>query len=206
MENIGPKSKGQFSFILLSVNFIFVFLILVMFLSCKNDPSQLVANTELDYVEGQVSVKTIDSVSVDFFLSFIDSLGLPVLQRNHDRYYLWIEGAVDSIYIYQTELTKIYTLFSGVMIGDYPFSDIDTTKKYIYTSYKTGEEASDLSDGISVLDSLGLILKRVIKHTREPYIIALLSAPIGKEKYWASELSTYSFIEFAELNYICHIH
>ena len=70
--------------------------------------------------------------------------------------------------------------------------------------YKTGEDASDTTQGGSLIRELGLHLKRVVVIATEPEILALLKVPVGKETFWIDKLKKYSFIKFAELNYIGH--
>ena len=39
----------------------------------------------------------------------------------------------------------------------------------------------------------------------EPEIFTLLKVPVGKETLWMDKLKIYSFIRYAELNYIGHV-
>lgn len=186
---------------ILSMTLTFVILSLIYSSGCNKNQA---VPTEQEYVSGQVAVQTTGDITVENFETFIGSLGLEILRRNHARVYFWIEIEPDSVTKHIVELSKHYPLFTSVSESEYPFSDINLTKKYLFLAYKDGEDASDTTQGGNLIRELGLHLKRVVVMATEPEIHALLKVPVGEEIFWVDKLKTYSFIKYAELNYITH--
>jgi Fervidolysin N-terminal prodomain len=179
--------------------------ILSIFLSGCKESDNPILPPKHEYVPGQIVVKFNESVSDSFFNAFIDSLGLEIYSRNYDSYFFWVETPKDSADYYASLFRNKWPLFIGVSVSTYPYEDIDSTKGYISMTYKTGLDASDISEGENYIDSLGLTLKRV---TIIPIdnIFAVILVPIGKELYWIDQLSKCTFIDYAELNYITRGH
>jgi hypothetical protein len=161
-------------------------------------------NTQ-EYVLGQVVVKTKANISLNYFLKFIDSLGIKVLSRDYDRVYLWIEVPNDSVTHFIILLSREFQLFTGVTESNYPYSDGDLGKKYLFAVYKTGQDASDIADGKIFIEKLGLKIKRVNVMPMEGEIHAVLGVPEGDEITWINKLKSYPFIKYAELNYVYRI-
>jgi hypothetical protein len=193
------KVKWSLWFLLCSV------MLMASLYGCKGRQATQPNREVLEYVPGQVVVETTAYISLDYFEFFVDSLHLSIIQRNYDRYYFWIEVDSDSVAAVIIELSKIYSLFTGVSEGEYPYSDANPMKKYLFAAYKFNEEASDTSEGKIEVERLGMFVKRIIIQPREPEIHAVLSIPVGKEIQWAEKLEGYPFIKYAEPNYIFHV-
>lgn len=192
------SSKNSKIIYLLSV------IISLLYLGCAEESIPILPN-DPEYVPGQVIVKFNESVNDSFFYAFIGSIDLQIHSRNYDSYWFWVETPKDSDLYYQSNFSQNWPLFTGVSVSEYPYEDIDTTKGYIFLGYKSGNDASDISEGKNYIESLGLTLKRVniIPITN---IRAVLLVPIGEELNWKNQLSQYSFIEYADLNYINRTH
>ncbi len=157
-----------------------------------------------EYIPGQVAVATMDTVSNDFFESFIIGLDLTLTHSNYDAVRFWIELPPDSADYFKNQLK--YPPFSAKNFLPYPFDDIDSSKIYLKVDYKYREDTSDLTEGIAILNSLGLTLKRVEIYPPNRPFHYIVYVPIGTEECWINRFKTYPFIEWAELVYIMHGH
>jgi hypothetical protein len=141
----------------LTIVLTFVILSIIYSTGCNKDQSVPTEQNKQKYVSGQLIVQTTADITIKKFETFIDSLGLEILQRNYAGVYFWIEIEPDSVTKYIVELSKRYPLFISVSETGYPFSDIDSTKKYLSMVYKTGEDASDTTQGSNLIRKLGYI-------------------------------------------------
>ncbi len=177
----------------------------VLLIGCNSEQSTKPINSLSQYTPGQVVVQTTPDISFDYFDSWVRSLHLSTLQRNHDIHYFLIEINPDSVTAGILELSRIDSLFTAVSSFDYLYSDANPTKKYLFAFYKYGKEASDTAEGKNVVVHLGMVVKRIGFQPHEPGVHALLSVPVGIEVRWVEKLQSYPFIKYAELNYFFYV-
>lgn len=192
-------SKIRTTVIFLCSLFIFAIFCLT---KCERNTTPLEVGPDPIYFPGQVAVTTMDTVSNEFFESFIIGLDLMLTHSNYDAVRFWIEVPPDSAGYFKSQLK--YPPFSAKNFLPYPYDDIDSNKIYLQVDYKYREDASDLTEGEAILDSLGLILKRVEVHPHPRPFHYTVYVPIGTEEYWIERFKSYPFIKWAEKNQIMH--
>jgi hypothetical protein len=154
---------------------------------------------EPEFVPGEVAVSTTLEITNQYFRSFIDNLGLQILQYDSARISFWIQVPSDSVSYYVSLLSSDQTFLKVGEMG--LVSPADTSQKYIYVDYNYGESKPDTIIGQQYVESLGFIPSRTIVR----YAGALISVSICAEKYWVNVFRRYTFIRYAELNYIGYI-
>ncbi len=156
------------------------------------------------YVPGEIIAVLADTVSESFFNSFVKQMKIEVLNRNYSLVEFWIEVLPDSITHTINHLLK-YDIFSGVTEKDYPYQDKDTNKKYIFMFYKYGKDASDVNEGKNAIETLKLILKRIVIRERGELTV-VFKVPVGLEDYWCQKLKNYNFVYSCNRNSISITH
>lgn len=187
----------------------FLLCILILGGCSSNSPTETIIPAprplgHMQFVPGEVVVGVDSGITHAFFASFIDSLQLGIIEWSYDVVVFWIEIPPATASKYIDELSSD-SLFSGIYETRYPFSDSMPGKEYLRGLYKYGKDASDTTQGRIAVQSLGLIIKRVEFYSMDSYRNALLSVPIGTERYWSTLLKTYPFIRYAEPNYYAYI-
>ncbi len=161
---------------------------------CKQKGTE--TEPEPEFVPGEVLVSTTLEITNRYFRSFIDNLGLQILQYDSARVTFWIQVSSDSISYYVSLLSSDQRFLKVGQLGT--VSPADTNQKYIFVDYNYGESNPDTITGQQYVESLGFAPPRTVVL----YSFASISVPIGKEIYWANTIRSYAFVRYAELNYI----
>jgi hypothetical protein len=187
--------------------FIVFFLSSIAFLtiSCDNpedpnkgtDHNRPVGNPE--YAPGQVVASFNDTTDYGFIRSFFTNIHLSPISINADSTVsVWIQVDSGNVNDYLTRLQHDSTVSWADHRG-YPLSDGDASKAYILVQFKN---TIKINYAQSLIQSInGISWKKLLISPRS----ALLEVPIGQENKWIDSLKTYTFIRYAELNYIAHL-
>jgi hypothetical protein len=151
------------------------------------------------YAAGQVAVGFVDSVNYPFIFSFINGLNLTPININADSSFsVWIQ--VDSGKV--SDLLARLQQDSAIAWADqrgYPMDDGDPQKEYLLAHFR-GTVTVDYA--LALIRSIpGISWKKTLFSSRS----ALIGVPVGQETRWVDSLKTFSFVRWAELNYIIRI-
>jgi len=179
----------------------YFFVVVVLFvasfiISCSEKKNNPLLPKGYGYYPGEIIAGFEDTVSYDFAVTFINSLNLKIKSMEfYPPFYFILQvdsgNTQDYIQIFSQD-----TSLEEIHITDYRGENADSTKDYLFVSYKRGTNFNPVMNFINSLSGISIIEK--FRFTKW----CLLKVGVGQEKFWVDWLSTYPFIKWTELNYI----
>lgn len=173
-----------------SISFI---LTVAFILGCSTDNSSINGNSEISYVQGEVSFGLKDSVTLIDLANYIYSLdSISIKEVVSFRYYTFLSW--DSMQTIKSTLESKAYIWSGMVNTSYIESDSKILIKFWIKDFKS----ENREDWLSLKGRFSLI------HSPSNYQLGLLKVEIGKEKEWLNLLLNTNLFQFVELNFIDH--